>query len=725
MRRRVPIGTTRASALLASLFLLATPLRAQMIRGHFVEAGSGAPVEGALIWAYAGDGGRVAGDLTDEEGEFTIFLPRAGSFRLQAERIGYASVISPRLRVGPGATVAYTFQAVERPILLSEVRVEGERRCVIRPEEGLQSARVWEEARKALDAASWTRERGLFRYDVAHFTRDLHPSTLKIRSEERQIRSLVTQNPIRSLPADRLARDGYARELDDGSWDFYAPDAEVLLSHTFLDGHCFRLRADPDRPELVGLSFEPVRRRRAPDVEGVFWLDRGSGELRQVEYRYTALPWDVDYRNIGGQIEFERLPVGAWIIRRWRIRAPQVVRQVSAWRRGRYDGESLVNVREEGGEVVGIHSFEGGVGSVGGAVLSGSVFDSTRSRPLEGAEVYLSGTSHLTRTDSDGRFRMTGLPAGIFHVGFVHPRLDTLQVFPPSPVVELIPGTESRASLAVPSFASISAVGCPENTGQRESGRVAGRILDARSETLEGLATHGQTVRGFLLEAGTDRPIVDGSVVLERDGGERLDVATSDSTGRFRLLAPSGGHYFLQAAREGFLSRRGGPVSVGAGDLVEVEFRLATQPLEVDPLSVLAEAKVQLLETVGFYERAEHTPAHFFARDEIRKRSADRITNLLRVLPGLRVAETDHGNLVWFRSAERRGGEDGLEICHPRLIMDGIEMNPGGVPALVDELVHPMDIMGIEVYASPAELPARFSEVHSACGLIVIWTGRS
>ena len=40
----------------------------------------------------------------------------------------------------------------------------------------------------------------------------------------------------------------------------------------------------------------------------------------------------------------------------------------------------------------------------------------------------------------------------------------------------------------------------------------------------------------------------------------------------------------------------------------------------------------------------------------------------------------------------------------------------------LDDIVEPANIAGIEIYRSPAELPARFGGAESACGVIVIWT---
>jgi hypothetical protein len=71
----------------------------------------------------------------------------------------------------------------------------------------------------------------------------------------------------------------------------------------------------------VGLGFEPVADRRLTDIAGVLWLDPRSAELRDLEFHYTNLGQWAGTRA-GGSITFARLPSGAWVIRKWYIRAP-------------------------------------------------------------------------------------------------------------------------------------------------------------------------------------------------------------------------------------------------------------------------------------------------------------------------------------------------------------------------------------------------------------------
>jgi hypothetical protein len=78
-----------------------------------------------------------------------------------------------------------------------------------------------------------------------------------------------------------------------GSLVGFAPSAlvaQALLSDPFLDAYCFRLANDAPEPGLVGLAFEPVRRRDVADITGTLWLDAADARLRYLEFAYTWAP---------------------------------------------------------------------------------------------------------------------------------------------------------------------------------------------------------------------------------------------------------------------------------------------------------------------------------------------------------------------------------------------------------------------------------------------------
>jgi hypothetical protein len=67
----------------------------------------------------------------------------------------------------------------------------------------------------------------------------------------------------------------------------------------------------------------------------------------------------LDAQQAGGRVEFERLPGGRWIVRRWWIRAPEF--EAREFLRGRERPLLvLLRVREEGGEVEEVLTAGGG-----------------------------------------------------------------------------------------------------------------------------------------------------------------------------------------------------------------------------------------------------------------------------------------------------------------------------------------------------------------------------
>ncbi|MDP9347783.1 MAG: Plug domain-containing protein, partial [Gemmatimonadota bacterium] len=61
--------------------------------------------------------------------------------------------------------------------------------------------------------------------------------------------------------------------------------------------------------------------------------------------------------------------------------------------------------------------------------------------------------------------------------------------------------------------------------------------------------------------------------------------------------------------------------------------------------------------------------------------------------------------------------------CAPRVYLDGIRAFHDG-NMIIDNLVSPMDLEGIEVYRSSAEVPVQYGGMDAGCGAILIWSRR-
>jgi hypothetical protein len=68
----------------------------------------------------------------------------------------------------------------------------------------------------------------------------------------------------------------------------------------------------------------PARPHRGiTEIEGTLWVDRETSELRLLEYRYAGVRPEYAAVNVGGFVEFLRLPTGSWLVNRWAIRMPR------------------------------------------------------------------------------------------------------------------------------------------------------------------------------------------------------------------------------------------------------------------------------------------------------------------------------------------------------------------------------------------------------------------
>lgn len=337
----------------AALLALAAPARGQVVVGVVEEAETGAPIPGAFVLLEDESGEPRARALSGPAGGFRVGAPGPGTWRLRLERIGYAGAASSPLRLEAGEVREVRFRVAARPVRLREIPVEERARCDLLPAEGVALQEVWDEARKALSATAWTGQQPYFRFDVVMHTRRLDARGRPVGEPVLEEARFYGRHPFRSIPARDLVLGGFVQEPP-GHVAYYAPDADVLLSAPFVRRHCFRLaRGANGQAGLLGLEFRALPESRLPDIEGVMWIDPSSAELRSLEFRYVNLAGPAAEEELGGRVEFDRLPSGAWIVRRWWIRTP-VIEWVEGRRSREPDRLRMVAIDEGGGQVVAV-----------------------------------------------------------------------------------------------------------------------------------------------------------------------------------------------------------------------------------------------------------------------------------------------------------------------------------------------------------------------------------
>jgi hypothetical protein len=296
--------------------------------------------------------------------------------------------------------------------------------------------------------------------------------------------------PFASAPAEELEEHGYVRSAPGGT-EYYAPDAEVLLSDVFLSAHCFRIR-DGEDPALVGLSFEPVQttRRSTAGVTGVLWLERSTAMLRHMEFSYVGLPQAVG-EVAGGRVDFEMLPEGGWVVRSWQIRMPRLHERLATVRnRGRTPTirrEAVTGILVAGGAVIDVLDVDGR--GLGAGRIEGVVLDRRTGEPLGGASVYVAETGASVEAGEDGSFVIPGLLPGAYQIGFLHPELRILGLFPDPVPVTVTDGPVATAELAIPASAGDGAYAriCPDAPTDGDVGAAAGFVHDAAGAPVAGI----------------------------------------------------------------------------------------------------------------------------------------------------------------------------------------------------------------------------------------------
>jgi hypothetical protein len=340
--------------LVLALTGMAAPSAAQTVAGTVVDRWTGAAVPGAVVALLDTAGGRHDATVSDAQGRYTVRASSPGAFRVRAERVGYSTGSSPVLALAAGEQATQPLSLVPSAVTLDAVVARGVRRpCTVRPENGAQAAIVWDEARKALEAAELAMQRQAYHFRLRRFRRVLSGPRLTVRDSSSAVETEFSERSFRSPPGDRLVTHGYV-EPDGDSLAFHAPDAPTLLSDAFLDHHCFSFREGRGaNAGLVGLDFAPLRGRRVAEVRGTLWLDGKTGHLRFVEYTYTNLPYERRGTPLGGRIEFAQVAGGGWIVNRWTMRMPGMVVRPRGLK------PVVIGLVEMGGEVVDVRTATG------------------------------------------------------------------------------------------------------------------------------------------------------------------------------------------------------------------------------------------------------------------------------------------------------------------------------------------------------------------------------
>lgn len=212
-------------------------------------------------------------------------------------------------------------------------------------------------------------------------------------------------------------------------------------------------------------------------------------------------------------------------------------------------------------------------------------------------------------------------------------------------------------------------------------------------------------VTGRVTERDPGGAIPGARIVLE--GTDLVD--TSDAQGLFAFLRVPPGSYVLRVERLGFGTVRDS-VAIPERGRLDLAVQMVREPVELEPLVVAVEygGGPRLRE---FYQRRRTGLGDYITRADFEDRHLVNVTDAFRQIAGVRLVPRTAGGVTLGNAVLLRGG------CRPSVFLDGVRLADRG--AAIDELLHPNDIEGIEVYKGPYA-PAQYAG--EGCGTILVWT---
>lgn len=517
------------------LLVAAEPSMAQVVRGSVRSRGMNEAVPGTVLMLIDSANGAVARTLADEHGDYALYAPSSGKYRVRALRIGLRPFTSEAFGLVRDTTIA--LQMVDLPLDLPAVTTRERTQCSVRPDSGLALATLWEDAKTALLATAITREGADYRFDLVDHTRIYDFSTRELLGVGLTESAVYETRSWASVTPERLHRDGYVLESRD-STAFIAPDIETLLSEYFVSTHCFRIGTHPGVADsLIAVDFDPAAKVKHVEVRGTLWVDRSSHELKSLDFSYVNLELPVPGSDsvAGGHVGFARLTTGAWVMTDWTIRVPvaHVASEQGLPPAQRRAGGPVVlihrhpvvdELRVSGGTLRdvfhgGILIWSRGTRSVQVHIVSG---DSRPDVPARQAAVFLVGSQRsFALTDTTGAVTIDDLLPGAYLVEVATRELDVLGSARARVRIDVDPLQHSSASIRVQSSLEAARAVCLDDakTLNGETGVIVG-VVSRGEEPVTGRAV---TVSWIGDAAGAHSP---GSIITRT-------VRTLASDGRF------------------------------------------------------------------------------------------------------------------------------------------------------------------------------------------------
>ncbi len=320
--------------------------------------------------------------------------------------------------------------------------------------------------------------------------------------------------------------------------------------------------------------------------------------------------------------------------------------------------------------------------------ISGNVYDAVTNRPIEGVIVELPSRGFRLETNIAGRFTLSNIPTGNYTLELSHPDYH-------------------------PTVGDFTIMRSGEFDTFLEP------VLEGgRDELMTGIVGVITDVRG-----GTPIDRVSVYVLPDGRGG-----TPTDPRGRFEVELLTPGPKQIRFSALGYATRTE-TIEVEMDRVTNVRVSLSPDPVELNPIEVTVERREFALQDVGYYTRQAEGFGNFIDREEIEARRPAEMSDVFSRLPGVELfADPDNAleKYIVLRGGRQSGFSSGpYGRCFPRVVLDGLVINRGGdEPAMLDRMLDPAAIAGVEVFPTAAGVPAQYGGIGSSCGVILIWTRR-
>ncbi len=223
------------------------------------------------------------------------------------------------------------------------------------------------------------------------------------------------------------------------------------------------------------------------------------------------------------------------------------------------------------------------------------------------------------------------------------------------------------------------------------------------------------TLEVTVVDAVSGQPIPNAQVVL--DGGR---AGLTDAQGALRLLHLPAGTVTVRVHFLGYASATfTAPLESGRVTRFSVPLEVEAIPLPEVRAEVHAPRSRELRE---FYTRSRTGSGQYITRAEIEQRRPRDLSELFRLLPGIRILSGPIGDKPIMEAKASVGTDRNgrARECAIQYFVDGTPFTPtqNGMIGLDIPL---KDIEGIEIYRRGSGVPAKFHRMGNNCGVILIW----